>query len=358
MSDFDAKFAEVLQQGHGLDYAKDRLPIWTEAFNLALAAHRLDEAMLARYYYVLDATPFDPDGAVVAFVWCTGHLEHDRLVHPSRIVRLYGTITRLLYEDPKYPMDQLERTWDQMAARFQEFGFERTRYVYHRLYKEIAVADDDAVRETFDELESLELRDKRICRWATTQDVHVYFEEHEQALEYGFRVLNSGEDCVHNHPTVVRFENLVPLLELDRLDEAKVQFATAERKIDDKHNNRMWCAARAIYYLAATGGLERGEYYFTDCYKLVRDGGSPADHHRFFTASRSYLRRCIEDGYNCDHMMDVVGFDGTVDELLDTITTETRDIADAFDKRHGNRWYNDMIDQYDALYDRIKKVAG
>ena len=243
-------------------------------------------------------------------------------------------VTSGLVSVPEVPLASIERWLAEMESRYRQAGhsLRPVHMGHHRLAR--ATGDDAAAEREFEawlDTPRDSMADCRACEAGDQGWWHASNGRDEDALRLWGPVLGGELSCTEE-PHRVLSHSLLPLVQLDRIDEARANHLRGYRLARGVPNLRS-TIARHIEFCALTGNEARGLEILTEHAAFLAPGAEDADSRLdFLTGTLILLRRLGTLGLG---ELELSG--STVAGTAESVQEQIAELCGRFDVRNGNK---------------------
>lgn len=317
-----------------------------QAEALLAAAERVGDTALVGHALV---------GTIVAYNY--GGESPKSAVSMGRLLRLFDTqpasfdeglthyvfwylkwVTSSLLSVPEVPLATIRRFLDDLERRYRTAGHSMRPvhkcrfYLYDHTCDKAGAAREfeawlAADRDALTDCDACERREQG--RWLTQQ------RDDARALEIFGPTLSGARSCAEE-PQITLSDSLIPLVRLDRLDEARANHLRGYRMVRGQAGMHD-IVGRHIEFCALTGNEGRGVEIVADHRLWLSDAsGSAMDRLEFLGGVAVLLRRLVALGRGDLPVTPMSGTDGTAAGILAVLERELAGLAARFDERNGS----------------------
>ncbi|WTW95200.1 hypothetical protein OG216_18270 [Streptomycetaceae bacterium NBC_01309] len=317
-----------------------------QAEALLAAAERVGDTALVGHALV---------GTIVAYNY--GGESPKSAVSMGRLLRLFDTqpasfdeglthyvfwylkwVTSSLLSVPEVPLATIRRFLDDLERRYRTAGHSMRPvhkcrfYLYDHTGDKAGAAREfeawlAADRDALTDCDACERREQG--RWLTQQ------RDDARALEIFGPTLSGARSCAEE-PQITLSDSLIPLVRLDRLDEARANHLRGYRMVRGQAGMHD-IVGRHIEFCALTGNEGRGVEIVADHRLWLSDAsGSAMDRLEFLGGVVVLLRRLVALGRGDLPVTPMSGTDGTAAGILAVLERELAGLAARFDERNGS----------------------
>ena len=281
---------DLLALAEQQDPPEAAIPFLEQAVRLADTQQDRAAAFHARCELVQAATFGGfPDKAMIHFAWLLGTYDRYPAEFGGRsyqMLWMYKWILSSAVDNPAFPLARLERLEADFERRTRQHGSGAHYLAYHRLMLAKQMGDQRRAQAAFLAWRSLPrdgLSDCEACEQNKVMGYYAWRGNHEAAVQLGQNIITRGMSC-HNVPTVTHANLLLPLLALDRHDEARHAHAEGLRLARlDRHF--IETIAEHLRYLTLTGQPDLALKVWAEHLGLALGVRNPNDQFDFLCAS-------------------------------------------------------------------------
>lgn len=347
--------AELISEAEGLDYGEAKVALLDEAVRLADRRKDLDLQFEARMAYST-ACAFSgyPQQLLVAFAWCLGQMDR----HPDRFFEFevlwqYKWIPQRLARHPDISLEQIESTMQDLEKRYRDGNASMRTVHFGRFRLARYLGDVELAKREYDlwrQGQRDHLSDCFECELDGEVALLFLLGEDEKGLKKA-RILFAGRRSCVEVPHITYGRVLMPLVRAQEEKEAREHHIRGYRMIRRSRELASYVHLH-ITYLVETGDLSRALAIFERHWPTVRTVRDPFNVLDYYIAALPLMKRLqtprrksvkirLPEGVSLERKDERVA----LTDLEAWMEKEVRELAARFDKRNGNSYHSDRVDQ-------------
>jgi len=350
---------DMIARAGALEHGAVKIAALEEAVRIADTLGDVQRAYKARWNLV-EAATFGgrPELSLVAFTWCLAYSDaHPERCDQGNLLWRYKWVAGELNEFPEITRVQIENSLHDLEVRSAKAGY--SPYAARKLRWTVSIDMGDlpgarAAFKKFERLKSDGLGDCAACVQSTRVLYFDFIDEWDKAVKAAEPILHGQMRCLQEpHHTYGHL--LRPLFQLGRLDEAMDCHRKGYRIIQRKPN-MLSRVADHLVLLAMTANMVKSLKLVTTHLAAALASTSPRYRFDFLRAASLALLGAQECGKKTIklHLPPAVPFaraDGVypINELQPVLHRVAGELAVHFDKRNGNAWFQERMDELPAL---------
>ncbi|MCD0446101.1 hypothetical protein LO763_21040 [Glycomyces sp. A-F 0318] len=261
---------------------------------------------------------------------------------------LYWTfkwIVDKMIEQPDVPLESIEHWLEEMRRRYAEAGYSMHAPAAYEMQLAYHVGDYDRVARAIEALGAAEeddMSDCTACQYTSLATIVFYAEEDsaDAAMEMLEPVLAGEHTCAHE-PHYGLALSLLPLVELDRIDEARANHLRGYQMCKGKEDMVAMIALH-IEFCALTGNEHRAVEILAEHARFFDLDLGVRDRQRLLEVAVLTCRRLRALGFADASVPGPGGGEWTADSLHDWAEAERAAVCARFDARNGNDHHSHM----------------
>jgi hypothetical protein len=358
---------ELLDRATGMRPGPTQVALTEEAVNLADHHNDVEAGFQARLEHV-SATLFAglPDRMLVAFSWMLAQFDRDpHAFDAHRLLWQYKWVVNALPDFPQITRTQIEEMFTDMERRYRKFGasmqtiFFKKRGVAYKMgdAERAAEANRAMIGQPRDDLS-----DCLACEVDSQVEYHFIQRDYEQGVLKAAPILNGRYSC-SEVPQVTYAQILIPLLRLDRGDEAMGHHLVGYKMIARNPVEFIPQLAENMEFLTLSENLPRAVRLFEKHLILALESPCPEWRFRFFLAAKLLCERLAESGRDSVKLRMPDAFPIRTEsgkyqtsELADWFAGDLTALAQRFDARNGNDHFARRIASVGELKSLVQSI--
>ncbi len=363
MEDWTEEYDRKIRESQSRGYEPSSSNLLEDAVRLADSNNDDERALLARYLFVFSVAPIDPQRALVEFAWCAARRDlESNMLPPHAIPQLYGIAVGILRSYPDYSLEQIEATFQQMEQAYRETGLDQRDVFHHRIYACLGTGRRDEAAEWFQKWREAPIYTPvcDACERGTRVLYHMHGERYQHAIDIAEPILRGFESCDDGQPLTTYSASLIPLVRLDRRDDAKRYYQAARQLLDGMGYAALWAAGRQLAFASLDDRPDDAREIFELWAPRAFRHGTATDLFGFLLACHVYVRMLAKRGDTVqlgfpelddaprptNGLVDVADFKSWVDLRVDHL-------AMRFDERNRNSEFSRISNLFRDLYEEV-----
>jgi hypothetical protein len=358
--DYQQQIAELLDEVEQLGHGSTKVHLLQRAIQIADLHNDIAEGFELRIE-LIDAATFAGyvEKSLVAFPWCLAQYDRDpQNFSEHEIFWRYKWVCEGLPRFPQVAKEQIQATLMDFADRYRRSGRSLRPYWQLKTIAAILMGDRPAAIESEQKWQETELdssySDCKACELDWKVNFLIYVEEYERALIEAVPIVQGRLHCSEiPHHTLATL--LMPLLKLDRIDEAR-EFHRKGYQLATKNPDFLKSVGEHLYFLVATGDLMKAVGLLEKHLQWALAPVDPWSQLYFYQASYLLLKSLQENNESTIKLRLPRSFpsypqDGSYDLslLVDWFGKSTQELATRFDRRNGNEYYQNQLLELDRF---------
>jgi len=351
------QFYELMDRAYDLPHSPEQVALLEEAVRLADSLNDERAGFEARME-LIDAAEwsgFDVQ-AIVAFSWCLAYMDRNPdAVDEGGVMWRYKWILCSVCDNDAIAKQQIRNMVEDFERRCHVSGWS-IRSAHYLRWKTLSIMGE--LKEALPSYELWQttprddMSDCAACELDSQITFKLRFGEQEEAVELAKPILNGKMTC-SDVPAITYANLLNPLTNLNRAAEAQeIHNKGLPLVANDGHH--LAPLTDHLLYLIKTGDLSKALTVFQRHVPLVAASRIPFSRFFFFLASWRLMEKLSQaesrhktrklsiprelSCYREDHTYDLAA-------LSEWFGFETRQLADKFNQRNGNDYFNKIIEQ-------------
>ena len=361
--DHEAQIEGLLSQAVGLPHGPTRVELCEEAVRLA-DLHNLDHLSSRAREELVDAASFGgrPDLLIVTFAWCLSKFDQDAdndFSAYSLLWRMKWVVVAL----PKFAeieLDTIDRMFDDMERRYRDYGGSIQPVVHKRRTVALQTGDVAAAAKYHQQLARMSrsfLSDCHACELDSHASYYFDLGKNAVGLRKAEALLASGMSCAEV-PDGTYADLLMPLVRLNRAADAMKYHKTGYPKVR-RSVEYMWDWGDNIAYLALTGNEDRAVKMLERHLADVENSHNPLAQLAFLR-SALLLMEVLADRKDkmrlrlpAESPLANASGEYVLSVLAKKLRKRVADESKKFDRRNGNDYYTEQLDELA----KVRKLA-
>lgn len=348
MSAADDRLNELLSQSYELEEGPSRVSLLEAAVNEADSLADVERGYETRMELIHSAT-FSGyhEKALVAFAWCLSQADEDpQRFDEESLLWQYKWVLDSIPAFPQVTREQIARMQQDFERRLLRLGYSPRPAYYLRWSNAMRMGRWEELSGDVEQWRSAprdDLADCLACECNKCVELCVRRGQDEAALHEAAPILDGRQSCAEI-PHVTLAILLRPLLRLKRLDQAARLHRQGYRLIA---TNREFAGriAEHLLFLVRARKLEKAARLFERHLPWALETANLDNRFLFYSAAELFLESA-EAGKRwpnaCRHLPDeLAGLDSA--GLADWFRSQAADLAAQFDRRNGNAYYAEQL---------------
>ncbi|MFM9961178.1 MAG: hypothetical protein ACKV2Q_08120 [Planctomycetaceae bacterium] len=302
------------------------------------------------------------DKALVAFAWCLAQYDkNSEEIDGDDLLWRYKWILGSLPEFPTISQERIKSLQNDFEQRLKTHGFSMRPILNLRMGIALEMGEIDEAQEWYQQWKAAKRDAMANCR-ACEMNAEVAslsaFGQYSQAVKKAVALINGKHRC-EAVPQSTYGKALYPLIQLGRLDQAKVFQKTGYPLVAKKHN-LLTTIAQHLFAAAAFDDLSHGIRIIEKHLPWAIATNELLSRMRFFHSTALLLERVAQTRpkprkLKLPATLSCYRADSTYspEVLANHFRTEADLLAAAFDRRNGNRYFATLFDSDRASSPRI-----
>lgn len=359
--DYRSQIDDLLARAEALGHGPTRASLTEQAVQLADRHQDVEAGLQTRQEYVT-ATMFagQPEKMLVAFSWILTQVDRDAKadIDLSHVLWQYKWVVNTLPDFPQISRAQIEEMFEDIERRFEEVGASMQAVWLKRRAVAMRMGDLEAAEEAHEALRRFrrdDLSDCEACEMDAAVEYAIFQGKDQRAIEKAGPILRGRFTC-GEVPQITYAQILIPLLRLDRGDDAMAWHVKGYRMISKNPAEFIPQIADHIRFLTLTGNYARALRLVERHLALALDTNCLAWQFDFWLALKLLLETLISKRKTSLKLRLAESFPAVAEngeyqtaDLISWFDMWLTDLAGQFDARNGNQYFTQRIDSTMAL---------
>jgi hypothetical protein len=357
--DHEDQIERLLAEADALPHGPTRVELCEEAVRLA-DLHHLEHLSSRAREELVDAASFGgrPDLLIVAFSWCLSTFDKD----PENDFSAYSLLWRMKWVVtalPKFPeieLETIERMFDDMERRYRDYAgsiqpvLHKRRDVALQTGNLAAAAD---LQKEYKKLPRTFLSDCHACELDSQASYYFDLGKNGIGMRRAEALLASGMRCAEV-PDGTYADLLMPLIKLGRADEAMKYHKIGYPKVR-KSVEYMWDWGDNVAFLALTGNEDRAVKMLERHLPDVEGSHNPLAQLAFLRSALLLIEGLADRKEKMklrlptDSPLAKPSGEYVLSDLATTLRARVAEGSKQFDRRNGNDYYTEQLDELPNL---------
>lgn len=353
---YSQRFREIICHADALPVSVEKIASYEQAIKFADAHGNIHDGYLARKKILRPAIwSGEPNKAIIAYSWCLAQTDKQPDIFPEdEIMWEYKWIINHTVAFPCVSRTQIDNLLHDMQQRYLRNGGGERPVLEMRMSLAIRSGEFSQARELYQKWKFIE-RDRFSDCPACEQDTHVYahlfaFNDFEMALKYAQPIF-SGELSCASIPDYTVSYMLEPLIDNGYIERAREYYDKYAWSLDDSKHS-LFCYSSYLRFAIIDQRRETPEK-FVQLFNWALDSVDKENIFDFLIPAKYFLQQCLNKGTTNLNILlpanikKIAGSD--IASMLAWVNKNIQLIADEFDQRNGNSYYNFRLSAVEKL---------
>jgi hypothetical protein len=354
---YQAKVREIVESAPH-DDALARTMAYTEA--IRIADSHADELLGYRLRLEMIESAHEAernDIALVAFAWCLAYDDKKGEGSEYMLLWRYKWIIAGLTNFPDITSEQIDNALEDMKRRYADAGYGVKAYHQLRLTSNLSMGRFDnwqPIYEAWQVDPTDGMTDCTACRINTKVDMLASLGRLDEAMKAAKPLIGNHIRC-RSVPESTVGKVLLPLLKEKRFEEARKVAALKARRIG-KEREFLLEASKVMLFLALDDDLPRALKWLETLSRWTATSTSVNSHFWYFNCGLGVLKVLEKAGRKTITLRlaeEMPGYQETlsydVSALADSYRTKAGELAERFNRRNGNRFFDQLLAETESL---------